>query len=523
VAALSTSPEAQGQRVPDFLRWRARVSPGALALKVGPLEWSYRELQERVSALAAVLLSRGVGRGDRVALLMQPSESYVALVHAVARLGAVVVPLNHRQSTQELRGQLRDSGPSLIVHDGAFGGLAKELAGRRAEARAPASELVAESPSGMSEPSLGQSVDVSAPHAIVYTSGSSGAPKGVELTLSNLVWNAISVGLRVGASSADRWLLCLPLFHVGGYTVLFRSLFHGSGIVLHQSFDPKRVSLSLDDDGITLASFVPTMLGDVLRARGGKPLGPRLRFVFLGGGQPQPHLIAEIRRRHLPVLLTYGMTETCSQVAVSDDWGSADGLALHPAFPSEVAVTKAGAGRRVEPAGPGEVGEVAVRGPSVFRGYWRNPALTNARFRDGWFLTGDLGVLRPGTGLRGRGTGGVVILGRKEEMIISGGEKVFPAEVEAALREHPAVEDAVVLGLKDARWGERVVAVVETKAGLHGARPSGDELAAFLKERVGRYNVPKQYYFLPELPRSPTGKTRRAEVRSLLERGGDAG
>ena len=370
---------------------------------------------------------------------------------------------------------------------------------------------MAESSVGGREPVAGDTLDLASAHAVVYTSGSSGDPKGVELTLSNLMWNAVSVGFRTGASQEDRWLLCMPLFHVGGYTIIFRSVLHGSGIVVHDRFDAGRVSRSLDDDAITMASFVPTMLSEVLEARGGKPLGPRLRMVFLGGGPPPAQLLAVIRKRRLPVLLTYGMTETCSQVALSDPLESSGRPVYRQAFPSEVAVVKPGTGRGLSFAGPGEAGEVAVHGPTLFRGYWRMPSATRARFRGKWFLTGDLGVLQEGP------SGGIAMLGRKEETIVSGGEKVYPAEVESALREHPAVMDAVVVGVEDEKWGQMVVAVVETRPGV--GRPSEAELSAFLRERVGGYKVPKRYRFWPALPRTPTGKTRREEVRARLARG----
>jgi o-succinylbenzoate---CoA ligase len=510
-----------GKETPDWLRWRSVISPDALALKDGALEWSYRELQEKVSALSAVLLSRGVERGGRVALLMSPSERSVAMVHAIARVGAVAVPLNLRQSTPELVSQLRDSSPSLIVHDDALGAKIGDVERRTSRRWERASELMAESATGEGEPVPGDRLDASSPHAIVYTSGSSGAPKGVELTLSNLMWNAISVGFRTGASSSDRWLLCMPLFHVGGYTIIFRSVLHGGAIVLHPRFDPKLVSLSLDDDGVTLASFVPAMLTEVLEARGGRPLDPRVRLIFLGGGQPPAQLVAAIRTRRLPVLLTYGMTETCSQVAVANVPDSSAGPSYRAILPSDVAVTKPGEGDLVELAGPGEVGEVAVRGPTIFKGYWRRPALTRSRFKGGWFLTGDLGVFQPGASKPGRTAGAIVILGRREETIVTGGEKVFPAEVEGALREHPSVKDAVVMGVDDPKWGQRVVAVVETK-GPSGVRPpSSSELSAFLRERVGRYKVPKEYRFWDALPRTSTGKTKRADVRLLVERGED--
>jgi acyl-CoA synthetase (AMP-forming)/AMP-acid ligase II len=190
-------------------------------------------------------------------------------------------------------------------------------------------------------------------------------------------------------------------------------------------------------------------------------------------------------------------------------------------FPSEVAVVRPGTKGRVEFARPGEEGEVAVRGPTLFRGYWRKPALTEARFKGGWFCTGDLGVIRPGMALRGPTASEIVVLGRKKETIVTGGEKVFPAEVESVLREHPAVEDAIVVGVDDAKWGQRVVAVVETKAEFRHDLPSAPELSSFLRERLGRYKVPKQYHFWAALPKTASGKAQRAAVRLLLERGED--
>jgi o-succinylbenzoate---CoA ligase len=508
---LSPATGSRGRSVPDWLLWRATASPRALAVKAGPLEWSFLELQEKVSSLSAALLSRGVARGDRVAILMSPSEGYVALAHALARIGAVGVPLNHRQSAPELSAQLRDSGPSLVVHDEALGPGKRPDGGPSKLRWATFNDLMADSSVGGREPVAGDTLDLASAHVVVYTSGSTGDPKGVELTLSNLMWNAVSVGFRTGASEEDRWLLCMPLFHVGGYSIIFRSVLHGSGIIVHDRFDAGRVSRSLDDDAITMASFVPTMLSEVLEARGGKPLGPRLRVVFLGGGPPPAQLLAVIRKRRLPVLLTYGMTETCSQVALSDPRESSGRPVYRQAFPSEVAVVKAGTGRGLSLAGPGEAGEVAVRGPTLFRGYWRMPSATRARFKGKWFLTGDLGVLQEGP------SGGIAILGRKEETIVSGGEKVYPAEVESSLREHPAVMDVVVVGVEDEKWGQMVVAVLETRPGV--GRPSEAELSAFLRERVGGYKVPKRYRFWPALPRTPTGKTRREEVRARLARG----
>ena len=514
--------------VPDWLRWRSEASPDAMAVRMGKLEWSYSELQlARQRSLASPATPRCDEGRQGGAPHARPSLSFVALVHAVARIGAVAVPLNHGQSVPELASQMLDSDPSLVVYDAALMSVAKRLetegrpgargkkgtAARRWEAISDLMAATASSSRGLA----GDHLDLLSPHAIVYTSGSSGEPKGVVLTLSNLMWNALSVGLRVGATPDDKWLLCMPLFHVGGYSIIFRSLLYGNGVVLQPSFDPIRVSRSLDEDGITLVSFVPTMLSELLDARRTNPLSPRVRAIFLGGGQPPTQLLSAIKRRRLPVLLTYGMTETCSQVAVADVADQPEPFTYRPLLPTSLAVMKLGTKNRVAFAKHGEVGEVAVRGPTVFSGYWRKPKLTGAKFSEGWFLTGDLGVAAEDT--KSPEAAGLTILGRKEETIVSGGEKILPAEVESALREHSAVRDAVVIGLADARWGERVVAVIETRPGYGDRLPSAKELSVFLKEKVARYKVPKQYHFWTELPRTPTGKTRRAAVRQRLERG----
>jgi len=453
-----------------------------------------------------------------VALVMTPSEEFVALVHSLPRLGASCVPLNPAQTAPELAEQLRDCDPALIIHDesvdrailsrmdeSAKGGLRL-----RSRTVVSVGDLASAAEETDERPFPALDVDLRAVHSIIYTSGSGGVPKGAELSLSNLMWNAVSVGFRLQATATDRWLLCLPLFHIGGYAIIFRALVSGSSIVLHPRFNAKEVSRSLDEEAITLASMVPTMLTEVLEARGGRPFGPRIRAIFLGGGQPPAELLSLAKQRRLPLLLTYGMTETCSQVATSDFRSRSPRPVYRPLPPAEVSVVRTGKGGRTEPASPGAVGEIAGRGPSVFSGYWRKPELTRSRFRDGWFLTGDLGLLEGGSE-----PPSLVVLGRKEETIVTGGEKVYPDEVEAELRRHPAVQDAVVIGVEDAKWGQKVVAVIEAKPKFKERMPSAPQLRSFLRERLAGYKVPKEYRFVAELPRTASGKARRKAVRIL--------
>lgn len=496
--------QAWKTEVQDWLLWRSSLCPARLALRFERVEWSYGELQERVSAVSALLVSWGVKRGERVCLLLNPSATYVAVVHALTRIGAVTVPLNPRQSPQELKWQINHCRPSLVLFDADLSDLKGKIRdadmreGYKWKSSAEVSTDVA------LRPIRGGTIDTSSLHSIIYTSGSTGTPKGVEITPSNLLWNAISFGMRHGSYPSDRWLLVMPIFHVGGYAILFRSIIHGSGIVLHQRFEATDVSESLDNEGVTLISLVPTMLNELLKVHPG-PFRSSLRLIFLGGAHPPNSLLARIQERQLPVALTYGMTETCSQVATS----SASTLAqrMEPSyvamFPNTLAIKKGNA--FVSRAG--QSGEVVVRGPTICRGYWRNTRATSISCKGGWFHTGDAGYLDAG--------GGIVILGRKGDMIVTGGENIYPIEVEAPLLEHEAIEEAVVVGRKDPKWGQRVEAVVKAREGRRV--PSQSELNRFLAERIGGYKIPKAYHFWRSLPKTLTQKTRRERVRQLLE------
>lgn len=492
--------------VQDWLLWRSTVSPHQLGLKFGSVQWSYEELQERVSNLSGLLLSWGLGKGDRVGLLLNASEICVAAVHALARIGAVTVPLNVKQSASELLWQLKDCDPSLVIYDRALPDLKRRIEEESKDRMFRWKRSTELKTDTNYKPVKGGSMNTASVHSIIYTSGSTGTPKGVEITFSNLLWHGIAFGIRYGASSSDRWLLVTPLFHVGGYAIIFRSVLHGSSIILHHGFEAAKVAESLDRDMITLVSFVPTMLERVLKLHR-EPFSADLRLIFLGGSRTPSFLQREIQRRRLPVMLTYGMTETCSQVAISSvgSPGDFDKNSYRTIFPITMAI-KSG---RVFVSRLGKVGEILVRGPTVCRGYWQNPKMTTAAFKDGWFCTGDLGLLDD--------QGGVVVLGKKDDMMISGGENIYPADIESSLLQHKAIEDAVVIGREDRGWGQRVEAVVKVKEDSHP--PSASELTKFLRERVGSYKIPKVYHFWAAIPKTPSGKTRRDVVREFVERG----
>jgi O-succinylbenzoic acid--CoA ligase len=473
---------------------------------------NYGQLQEKVSALSGLLTKWGIRKGDRVTLLLNSSELYVMVVHALTRLGAVTVPLNVRQSPSELLHQIVDCDPTLILYDAVYDELRNSINEKNAASK---KEILIHWKSSdelrenliHAKPVAGGSIDISLLQSIIYTSGSTGAPKGVEITGSNLLWSAISFGMRHGCVPSDRWLLSMPLFHVGGYAILFRSVLHGSGIVLHPKFDAGDLSRSLDQDEITLISLVPTMLESLLKVRlKSRHFPANLRIIFLGGSYTPPSLTREIIERKLPVAFTYGMTESCSQVAISSVHDLSDSLEFSylGMYPTEVKIRNAQAGK---------VGEILLRGPTISRGYWKNRKASLSALKGGWYHTGDMGYLDS--------QGGIIVLGRRADMIISGGENIYPAEIESHLLEHPAVEDAVAIGEEDPKWGERVEVLVQFKEGVD--HPSALELSNFLRGRIGSYKIPKVYHFLSSsssFSKIQNGKKlkTRESIRELIEK-----
>jgi O-succinylbenzoic acid--CoA ligase len=306
---------------------------------------------------------------------------------------------------------------------------------------------------------------------VMHTSGTTSEPKPVELSYANWLANALGSAVALGLDPAERWLCPMPLTHVGGLSIPLRSTVYATTAVLHTGFDTDAVLNELMDPArrITLVSLVPTMLARLLEA--GLSAPPTLRWVLLGGGPTAPALLERAAAAQVPVAPTYGMTEACSQIATFG-W---------PLPGVEIVTAK---------------GEVLVRGATVSR---------QALEADGWLHTGDLGEFDD----RGR----LRITGRQSETIVSGGENVAPAEVEAALLEHPAVADAGVFGRPDDEWGEAVVAVVTLR---DGATPTVEELRAFCAERMARFKVPKQVEFAPELPRTASGKLLRHRLRGLV-------
>ncbi|WP_236787670.1 long-chain fatty acid--CoA ligase [Amycolatopsis sp. GM8] len=470
---------------------RARMTPGRTAVVHGDTSITYAQLARRASAMAQVLRDKGIRRGDRVGYLGPNHPAYLETLFATASLGAIFVPLNARLAAPELAFVLADAGVSVLVHTP--GVAVPEVAGLRERL------IAGEVPGGAADP-VDEPVSLDDPCLIMYTSGSTGRPKGAVLTHGNLTWNCVNVLVESDVAGDQVALVSAPLFHAAalGMTCL-PTLLKGGTCVLEESFDPGRTLELIPRHGVTTLFGVPAMYDAIAAHPGFAEADLSSLRTLLCGGSPVPE--ATIRRyldRGLTFVQGYGMTEAAPGVLVLDPEAvrAKAGSAGVPSFFTDV--------RIVDPAGdpvaPGERGEIVVRGPNVMRGYWNRPDATDETLAGGWLHSGDVATVDT--------DGFVTVVDRIKDMIISGGENVYPAEVESALYEHPAVELCAVIGAPDAKWGEVPRAVVVARSPV-----TAGELIAFLRERLAGYKVPKHVDFRDELPRTGSGKVRKTALR----------
>ncbi len=493
-----------GDLVPDWLARRAVTHRGQPALTFGGTTWTFDHLDTKVQAAAGVLAARGVAPGDRVALLARNCPGFAIAVHAVARIGAILVPLNRRLTEPELAWQMRDAGPAILLCDAASEGVS-----RRASASAggvPVAEIADDGIpiDGIGASRPGSALSLAAVQGIVYTSGTTGHPKAAQLTFANWWAGAAGSALHVGHRDDDRWLAALPLFHVGGLAILFRSVIGGVPVTLHDGFDPDAVRESIRGDRVTLVSLVAATLRRLLDAPSSQDDLSSLRVALLGGGPAPAPLVEEAIARGVPVAPTYGLTEAASQVTtlLPRDATRFPGSSGPPLPQVEVRIEHGG-----EPAPAGEAGEIAVRGQSVMPGYRGSGPIPPG----GWFRTGDIGRLDDG--------GRLFVLDRRDDLIVTGGENVYPAEVEAALLRHTAVREAAVVGVPDDRWGSVPVAFVAYRG---DDRPPDADVLARAGEVLARYKLPRRIVAIDAVPRNASGKILRRALRERAAAGSPA-
>jgi O-succinylbenzoic acid--CoA ligase len=440
-------------KLDNWLAQRSQSCPERTALVADGTEVTYSELEAESVWVARRLGAEGVRRGATAALTMSPSRELVVLIHALMKLGAVVLPLSPALSESERQAVLDSESPAIDLND----------AGLLTQTEADL-------------PLLGEH-DMDDIHCRILTSGSTGVPHMVGLTYGNHLWSAVGSAFNIGVEPEDRWLCCLPLSHIAGLSIVMRSVIYGTTAVLHDGFEVDRVAASLDEEGISLVSLVSTMLVRLLAA-GADLSGPRA--ILVGGGPVPAEVLEEALGRGATVVQTYGLTECCSQATT---------LA-----PAEARRKLGSAGRplltthlRIRD------GEILIQGPTVA------PGCADA---DGWLHTGDLGRIDD--------EGFLYVTDRIDDMIVSGGENVVPAEVERVLLGHPEVVDAAVVGREDPEWQQAVTAIVVLR---NDSATSADDLRRHCAEALAPFKVPKRIELASALPRTPSGKLMRRALR----------
>jgi fatty-acyl-CoA synthase len=472
--------------IDHWLRNTARRTPQRVAIDYLGREVTYAELDRRSDALAATLLARGLVRGDRVATLTGNSPEHVVVFFACAKAGFVLLPLNWRLAAPELRFQLEDAEPSAFLVESEYEALAAAT-GHGFEPLAP--------PDPRDAAPVSAEIAGDDPLLLIYTSGTTGRPKGALLTHANCFWTNLSFDLATGLTGDDVVLQVLPQFHCGGWNVQpLLAWWKGAKVVLERAFEPARVLSLLAQKRVTTLMGVPAIYLFLSHEPAFAEADlSSLRLAVVGGAPMPEELIRVWQARGIEIVQGYGLTEAAPNVLC---------------LPPEDAMRKMGSAGKPYPYVEVRLGaesELLVRGPNVFPGYWRNTEATAAVLRDGWLHTGDAAEVDD--------EGCYRIRGRLKDMYISGGENVYPAEVEGVLHDHPAVADAAVLGVADERWGEVGVAFVVAKERL-----SEKALVEHCRDRLARYKVPKRVRFVDALPMSAMNKVIKDELRALLER-----
>ena len=500
----------------ELLSNRAHLTPereALLELQSGQ-RCTYAELNARANRAANFLREKfGLQKGERVSILAHNSMVYVDLLFGLGKLGAILAPLNWRLTARELAYILNDCQPRLLLVGPEFVDVLAELRGTTnvehiialESASIPGAEqydqlLAQAAPDEPIQPVL----DEDDPYCILYTSGTTGQPKGAVLPHRQVFWNAVNTVISWGLSERDVSPILTPMFHSGGLFVFLLPLFYAGGrIVLARAFDPEASLALIVRERCTVILGVPTLFQVWLNSPGFPAADFSQVHFFISGGAPCPPALIEAwqQAKGLALRQGYGLTEVgvnCFSMTAEEALSRA-GSVGKPIFHSRMRLVDA-QGRDVP---PGATGELLIAGPHVCIGYWNRPEATAAALRDGWFQTGDMA--------RQDEDGYFYIVGRFKDMIISGGENVYAAEVEAVFREHPAVADAALIGQPDPRWGEVGLMIVALKS---GGRVSAGQLLDFCHGRLAKYKIPKRVEFLPALPYSPYGKVIKAELRA---------
>ncbi len=473
--------------------------PKEIAINSGDSATSFSELESRVVGQAQLFRQLGIDKCDRVAILAPNSLEYVLALLSLPRIGASVVPLNRRLNPKSWQTQIELAHVKMLltgVHTGedfkhssvpvyTIGGQDSRNPLREVQ---PVEEIPTE-------------IETDREATIVLTSGSSGEPKGVILSYGNHYFNALGSNENIPLFPGDCWLLSLPLFHVGGISIVFRTLLGGAAMRIAEHFEMKETNSQIDTGKVTHLSLVPQMLAGLLRERQGRPLPQTLKTILLGGAPIPMNLLDKCRKQKLPILTSYGLTEAASQICTLSLRDGSDRLDTvgRPLRYREVKIVD----DKGATCAQGTIGEIAIRGEVLFKGYLGDEG-SRTFDGDGWFRTGDMGSLE--------GDGYLTVQGRKDDMLVSGGENIFPREIEVVAESFPGVTACAVIGVPDEKWGQRPVLFFESTTENSGVVV---EMRSFLRERMPGFKVPEAIIRVDTLPRIGIDKIDKSKLLTL--------
>ncbi len=493
---------------------RSLLDGEQLALVSHQHEFTYQQLHQRTNQLAHALLAQGVRKGDRISTLMLNSHQVFELLFAAAKLGAVLVPINNRLTAPELTYIFNDATPSICFYHQEFteqqqaisqqvgcsnwincGSGGDGSGDERYEAL-----LIA-----MPEHDLNFDITTDDLMLMMYTSGTTGQPKGAMLSHGNIEWNALHVAGRLPLGGDDTILVVAPLFHVGGINVLGTpGLYLGATLVVLPQFDPKQVLETFAERRITTMLGVPTMWQAIIQELEQNPQElPDIRFL-LGGGSPCPMTILRyFAEQNIEFMEGYGLTESTALACILDakDTSRKNGWIGKPVFHLEAII----ADELDQQVAPHQAGELLLRGPTIFHGYWNQAEATRQAFRNDWFHTGDLAIMDE--------EGFIQIVDRKKDMIISGGENIYPAELEQTIYQLDNVDQVAVIGIPHPKWQEVPCAIIVKKA---ASGLTEDDVEQFCANHLAKFKQPKTIHFVDELPISGSGKILKTELRKMF-------
>ncbi|WP_404404482.1 o-succinylbenzoate--CoA ligase [Jeotgalibacillus malaysiensis] len=470
----------------SWLEKRAALSPDQIGLYSGDKNaWTFRDMNEEATELAE-RIAPYIQNQAPVALLITNQPQSVFLIHALQKIRVPVLMLNNRLSQNEWQYQLENSDAQLVIYEDQFA-IEADRALSIGELRNGVRQKV-------------QAFKKEDVCSIMYTSGTTGNPKGVMQTYNNHFANATGSAFNIGHKPDDIWMCAVPLFHISGYSILMRSVIYGIAVRLYEKFDERGIHADLISGKGSVISVVTTMLQRLLDVKN-ESYHPFFRCMILGGGPAPLHIVERCHHEQIPVFQSYGMTETASQFTTLSpaDATRKTGASGKPLFPGEIKIVDDQGGD----CAANVIGEILVKGPSVTKGYLNNDQATKEAFAEGWLKTGDVGYLD--------NEGFLFVADRRSDLIISGGENIYPAEIESVISGHPSVKEAGVVGKKDDQWGEVPAAFVVLIEQIEE-----EDLHTFVKERLAGYKRPKVYHFTDELPRNAAGKLVRRKLKEEI-------